>query len=104
VACPLKGNAQQKVVRRTEVERMVREVRCAKCRRKKMNTVFIPENVAKGEICLGCEEAREKRINVVHSDGGKAQLNRSWWGEEEKARKQGVISAQFLDRNEVNCP
>jgi len=85
--CLEKGDAQQKVVRRTEVEKMTREVRCAKCGRKGTNAVFIPESVAKEKTCPGCEEAGGRRINVACPNGGEAQLNRSWWGKEEKARK-----------------
>jgi len=92
-ACPKKavylrkGNTQQKVVGRTEVEKMIREVKYAKCRRKRMNMVLIPVSVARGKMCPRCEKRKRRSIDVAHPDEGKVQLNRSWWGEEEKARK-----------------
>jgi len=75
------------VVERTEIEKMMREVKCGKYKRKEMNTVFIPERVAKGKMCPECKKAEEKSINMVCPNRGKVQLNRSWWSEEEEARK-----------------
>jgi len=38
-ACPVRGEAQPKVVRRTEAERMTKEVKCSKCGKKGENMV-----------------------------------------------------------------
>ena len=61
----LKGNAQQKVVGRTEEEKMMKEVKCVGCERKGMNTVFIPESIAREKMCPACEEG-ERRINMAY--------------------------------------
>ena len=88
-ACPKKavhlreGNTQKKVVGRTEVEEMIKEVKCVKCGRKGMNTVFIPISIARGKMCPGCEKGKGRSINAACPEGGKVQLSRSWWGEEE---------------------
>jgi len=88
---PEKGEAQQKVVRRTEVERMTREIKCVKCRRKGMNTVYVPESVAKGKICPSCENGKGKRINTAHPKREEAQLKRSWWREKKEAQNRGWL-------------
>jgi len=49
------------VVRRTEVERITREVRYTKCGRKGTNTVFIPESVVKGRLTQGVKKQEERR-------------------------------------------
>jgi len=54
----LKGNVQQKVVGRTEEERMTKEVKCVGCGKKGMNTVFIPESVAKEKRCPECKKGK----------------------------------------------
>ena len=77
VAHPLKGNVQQKTVRRTKVERMTREIKCVKYGRKGVNTVLIPEIIAKGKRCLSCEKEKGRSVGVVHPDEGEVQLNRS---------------------------
>jgi len=77
VVCLLKGNAQQKVVGRTEEERMMKEVKYVGCRRKGMNTVFIPESIAREKMCPACKKG-ERRINVAYPSKEKAQLNRNW--------------------------
>ena len=94
MACPVKREAQQKVVRRTEAERMMREVKCEKCGRKGMNMVWIPESVAKGKRCPSCEGGKGKRIDAVHPKREEAQLKRSWWREEKEARDRGWLRNQ----------
>jgi len=74
VAYPVKGEAQPKVVRRTEAEKMTKEVKCAKCGRKRENTVWIPESVARGKVCPTCEKGKRKVIKVVHSEKEEVQL------------------------------
>jgi len=76
--CLEKGNTQQKVVGRTEVEKITKEVKYVKCRRKEMNTVFIPISVARGKICPGCEKGKGRSINIAYPNEEEAQLNRSW--------------------------
>jgi len=76
--CLEKGNTQKKVVGRTEVEKMTKEVKCVKCRRKGMNMVFIPISAARGKMCPGCKKGKERSINTACPDGGEAQLNRNW--------------------------
>jgi len=66
---------------------MMKEVKCVGYRRKGMNTVFIPESIARGKMCPACEEG-EKRINVAHPSKEKAQLNRNWWDEEREAKRR----------------
>jgi len=56
---------QQKVVGRTEVEKMTKEVKCVKCGRKGMNTVFIPISAARGKMCPGCKKRKGRSINAV---------------------------------------
>ena len=89
---PVKEKAQQKVVRRAEAERMTKEVRCNKCGRKGENTVWIPESVARGKVCPNCEEGR--KINAAHPEKEEAQLERSWWEEEEEARNRGWLRSR----------
>ena len=93
-ACPGKGEVQQKEVRRMEAERMTKEVKCSKCGRKRENTVWILESVARGKICPSCEKGKGKAIKVVHPEKEEAQLNRSWWREEEEARNQGWLRSR----------
>ena len=91
-ACPkkaarlTKGEAQQKVERRTGREKMTKEVKCAKCGRKGENMVWIPESAARDKVCPNCEKGKGKEIAAVHPEKEKAQLKRSWWREEEEAR------------------
>jgi len=86
VVCPVKGEVQPKVVRRTEAEKMTKEVKCMKCGRKGMNTVWIPEKVARGKMCPTCEQEKGKRIDAACPEKEEAQLKRRWWKEEEEAR------------------
>jgi len=44
---------------------MTKEVKCVGYGKKGMNTVFIPESIAREKMCPACEEG-ERRINVVH--------------------------------------
>jgi len=90
-----KGNAQQKVVGRTKAERMTQEVRCVKCRRKGMNTVWIPEKVARDKTYPTCEQNKGKRIDAVHPEKEEAQLKRSWWKKEEEARNRGWLRSKL---------
>jgi len=57
---------------------MTREVKCVKYGRKGVNTVWIPESVAKGKMCPSYENGKGKRINVVHPKREETQLKRSW--------------------------
>ena len=99
-ACPKKavhlgkGNMQQKVVGRTEAERMTKEVRCVKCGRKGMNMVWIPESVARGKMCPSCKNSKGRRMNAACPEKEEAQLKRSWWREEDKARNQGWLRSR----------
>jgi len=88
-ACLIKGEAQQKVVRKTGREKMTKEVKYVKCGRKGENTVWIPESIARGKICPNCEKSKGKEIAAAHLEKEKVQLKRSWWREEEEARNWG---------------
>jgi len=72
-ACPKKaahlvrGEAQPKVVRRTEVEKMMKEVKCSQCGKKGENMVWILESVARDKICPNCEKGKGKRIDAALS-------------------------------------
>jgi len=84
---PVQGKVQQKVVRRMEEEKMTKEVKCVKCGRKGMNTMWIPESVAKGKTCPECEEEEGRSIRAAHPQVGEAQLKREWWKEEREAER-----------------
>jgi len=88
-ARPVRGEVQPKVVRRTEVEKMTKKVKCSKCGKKGENTVWIPESVARGKVCPNCEKGKGKRIDTAHPEREKVQLKKSWWREEEEARNRG---------------
>ena len=77
-ARPVRGEVQPKVVRRTEAERMTKEVKCSKCGRKGENTAWIPESVTRDKVCPNCEKGKEKKIDAAHPEREEAQLKRSW--------------------------
>ena len=82
---------QPKVVRRTEAEKMTKEVKYSKYRRKGENMVWIPESVARGKVCPNCEKGKGKRIDMAPPEREEAQLKRSWWREEEETRNWGWL-------------
>ena len=67
-AHPVKGEVQPKVVRRTEAEKMTKEVKYVKCGRKEENTVWIPESVTRDKVCLMCEKEKGKVIKVARPE------------------------------------
>jgi len=93
-ARPVKGEVQPKVVRRIEAEKMTKEVKCMKCGRKGMNTVWILEKMARGKMCPTCEQGKGKRIDAVCPEKEEAQLKRRWWKKEEKARNRGWLKSR----------